>query len=99
AHHGRAPSPTRRGARTGLRNPLLRYRAADQFAFAGMGPDQHTVASALHVCSSKTMKSRNSSQLTVFLLTVYFLIPRSAVHCAMYLSRRSLASRVGPSLP
>jgi len=46
----------------------------------GQAGYQHTGASARHVCSSKMMKSRNNSQLTSFLPTVYRSIPRSAVH-------------------
>ena len=40
-------------------------------AGAGAAPSpQHTVALAVHVCSSKTMKFRNSSHFTSFLPTV-----------------------------
>src|SRR5690606_16565490 len=39
---------------------------------------QHTVAVAVQVCSSKTMRLRNSSQLTSFLPTEYFSMPCSA---------------------
>ena len=37
---------------------------------SGMPSPQHTYAVAVHVCSSKTMKFRNSSHFTVFGLTV-----------------------------
>ncbi len=40
------------------------------YFLAGTSPDQQTVASALQVCSSKTMKSKKSSQVTVFFPTV-----------------------------
>src|SRR5690606_33581220 len=72
---------------------------ARSYCFGGTSPAQQTVASALQVCSSKTMKSKKSSQVTVFFPTVYFLMPRSAVHFSMYLSRSSWASLAGPSLP
>src|SRR3954451_19109653 len=62
-------------------------------------PPQQTIALAWQVCSSKTMKLRNSSHFTSFLPTVYLPMPFSFVQVTMYLSSRSLASLVGPSLP
>src|SRR6185503_5388115 len=62
-------------------------------------PPQQTSALAWQVCSSKTMKLRNSSHFTSFLPTVYLAMPFSFVQVTMYLSSRSLASLVGPSLP
>ena len=79
---------------------LLFTPTAGAAASTGMAlPSQQTLAAALQVYSSNRPTSRNSSQVTSFLPTVNFLMPRSAVHLAAYLSSRSLASLVGPSLP
>lgn len=67
--------------------------------FGNGAPSQHAVASAVQVCSSKTMKLRNSSHVTVFVPVVNLVTPRSANFLVMCLSSSSLASFVGPSLP